>query len=589
MTIWEILNIEKTTDKSAIRKAYAKQSKVYHPEREPEKFQSLYKAYQEALDYAKWNEDEEDDFWGEESENVIEEKFAEESAKKLVETAQDISVNVMMNDEEETQYVNINLLSTISADVKKGMEAFEEYFKASEEKDWKRFMVKPEFLRVQFHEQFIMLLVKFLKEQSTYAIEELPFEMVREMLFSYFPYSVEQVESPFGDAFTEFYDLLCKNKKINLAIDQHNNPKYLSEVVKYNIYYQLRKNVLEIGNTSNIEIWTMYMGEINRGLYITDGIKSTSDYLIYELVAFIISEAGDFTDEIYKYMINSFRFADEKNSSRWKYLQCVYKALEKKGVKLEVLNTPQSDGAEEIRAIMKEVDKLCKQNLTEEDRTKVGNFFNGELFGKYKLDSVFLIEKLYVYLLQKNLISDIFIEEYLAFYDEVYAKTNSLVGREIYTLLSSRKQDGSKPGEDCEELGNEGKEWVLTNFFEEGFTRVWNSTKPGAMKVIYRSILTSHMEAFANQENYEWDLWDEGHLYVIKDGSNYDFIKESIEIDENNEKVNKNEKVTLTIKEYYQILEEMLEKFTGRFTCLPSEKKKWEELMIKAGNLVQQN
>ena len=46
MTIWGILNIEKTTDRTKIRHAYAKMSKVYHPEREPEKFQELYGAYQ---------------------------------------------------------------------------------------------------------------------------------------------------------------------------------------------------------------------------------------------------------------------------------------------------------------------------------------------------------------------------------------------------------------------------------------------------------------------------------------------------------------------------------------------------------------
>ena len=76
MKIWEILNIEKTTDKSKIRRAYAEQPKVYHPEREPEKFQRLYKAYQEALDYAKWNEEEEEDFWGRRELKILSKKCA---------------------------------------------------------------------------------------------------------------------------------------------------------------------------------------------------------------------------------------------------------------------------------------------------------------------------------------------------------------------------------------------------------------------------------------------------------------------------------------------------------------------------------
>lgn len=49
MNIWEILQIEPTTDKKQIRRAYAARSKVIHPEEKPEEFQTLYEAYQQAL------------------------------------------------------------------------------------------------------------------------------------------------------------------------------------------------------------------------------------------------------------------------------------------------------------------------------------------------------------------------------------------------------------------------------------------------------------------------------------------------------------------------------------------------------------
>lgn len=47
--IWEWLEISPTTDKAEIKKAYAKQSKKYHPEEHPEEFMQLRNAYKLAL------------------------------------------------------------------------------------------------------------------------------------------------------------------------------------------------------------------------------------------------------------------------------------------------------------------------------------------------------------------------------------------------------------------------------------------------------------------------------------------------------------------------------------------------------------
>ncbi|MDE6602932.1 MAG: J domain-containing protein [Lachnospiraceae bacterium] len=52
MNIWNILDIEPTTDKRAIRKAYAAKTKETHPEDAPEEFKRLHEAYQAALVYA---------------------------------------------------------------------------------------------------------------------------------------------------------------------------------------------------------------------------------------------------------------------------------------------------------------------------------------------------------------------------------------------------------------------------------------------------------------------------------------------------------------------------------------------------------
>ena len=49
MDIWKILAIEPTTDTKDIKRAYATQAALHHPEDEPEAFQTLREAYQQAL------------------------------------------------------------------------------------------------------------------------------------------------------------------------------------------------------------------------------------------------------------------------------------------------------------------------------------------------------------------------------------------------------------------------------------------------------------------------------------------------------------------------------------------------------------
>ncbi len=56
MSFWEILGIDPTIENSAIKKAYARKLKIYHPEDDPQGFQALREAYDKALKYAKSGE-----------------------------------------------------------------------------------------------------------------------------------------------------------------------------------------------------------------------------------------------------------------------------------------------------------------------------------------------------------------------------------------------------------------------------------------------------------------------------------------------------------------------------------------------------
>ena len=82
MNFWSILGIQPTNNLKDIKRAYAKQSKVYHPEDDPENFQRLQKAYQEALAWQKSHSENED------MDAVIGHKQADDSVVGLVSASQ---------------------------------------------------------------------------------------------------------------------------------------------------------------------------------------------------------------------------------------------------------------------------------------------------------------------------------------------------------------------------------------------------------------------------------------------------------------------------------------------------------------------
>lgn len=304
MSIWHVLEIEETTDTRKIKRAYAKMSKLCHPESEPEKFQELYQAYHRALDYAKENENIEEDFWDDEiipAENV---DFNEINA--IEEQAQ-----YPQPKEPETEpnplFTN-SLYANISERVAEGMAAFTEFFMASGRKDWKKFVIQPEFLRVQFDEMFVKLLADFLKQQTKYPVQELPYDLVKELYFCYYPYMEERGEAIFEDSFQELFDILYQNVRIDIVIDRHKSPKAWNEVVKYRVYYKLYASVAATGAQQEIGLWDGYIPELTRRFYVKDGVRTEIDPYNFKLLTFLIEDSPVFPEEIYHYLINKLKF-----------------------------------------------------------------------------------------------------------------------------------------------------------------------------------------------------------------------------------------------------------------------------------------
>lgn len=469
-----------------------------------------------------------------------------------------------------------NIYTQNSSNINEGIEEFKKFFYIKDKKYWKDFIIKPEFLRVQFDERFVYKLANFLKYQTSYQVKKLPFDMVKELYFAYYPFIEEEKEELFKDGFYEFFKVLFENENIEDIIEKHEDPNLWNEVIKYSVYYGLYKSVKNNGSEQEVELWEGYIREISgREFYLKDDVKTNIDTTIYPMIAFLISEAPRFSDEIYGYLIDAFDLSKIKYTSKLKMLEPIYKAIEEKGVLIESLKIKQEVDRKEILFLMEKIKELYSLE-DESDRKKIKEFFESEIFNKHKLDIKFLNRHLLKFaVLDASLFSKIFLEEYTRFYDKLYSEVSTEVGKEVYDILMENFNNNNDDiGSNYVEILCEKEEWIKKYFFEEGFTHVWKSTNKAAMRTVYREILLEHFKAFINKKNYEWDLLDDGHLYALKRNNTYEFIYDKVE-----------EKVTLSCKEYLDLLEKLLDLYMGKYFCTLSEKEKWKTLRESAEDI----
>ncbi len=234
--VWDFLRIEPTRDKKAIRKAFAAQSRLHHPEEEPEYFVQLNQAYKEALAYAAGTEESEgfpaghgygadtakagsrvetagSAKGGQESEGGGSAEAAS-SAKGGQESESGGSTETAKADGESdalrsegysgedngsgTADNTVSLLDMLQAAEKQAIEEsiqkgalrdfkalFENPKQAKQADTWKRFFLSEAFLGEQFSEEFGKGLWAYLSRQTICPYDNLPMGFLQELAIAY--------------------------------------------------------------------------------------------------------------------------------------------------------------------------------------------------------------------------------------------------------------------------------------------------------------------------------------------------------------------------------------------------------------------
>ncbi len=242
--VWSLLGIEPTDDKKAIRRAFAAQSRLHHPEEEPEYFAALNQAYKAAMDRGASAEKAEDQaeppqerkesrfkgkepIYGRKQEKIAEyqkrEREKEEDRKaenRKVENEETESKETESKETESKETENeetgnekvtyeesgplpednkdgslLKLLDEASEQaVKKSMEAgalhdfivlFENPKQAKQADTWKRYFLSEAFLREQFSEEFGKGLSAYLAGQALCPGDNLPMGLLQELAVAY--------------------------------------------------------------------------------------------------------------------------------------------------------------------------------------------------------------------------------------------------------------------------------------------------------------------------------------------------------------------------------------------------------------------
>lgn len=223
MDIWNILGIEPTTDKKAIRRAYAAKTKEIHPEEKPEEFKQLHRAYQAALGYADYIKQVEQSGSGvswfyQAGENGPHDDGGDETADTVEETLADGNAGEADVTEEES--ADENAEEEGPEEEEPGRENLRAYFAESQEKHgqqaaaflrywkefqgpyhdpevmewWKEYLFSEEFQDIRYHPQVLETLADEIDTKCFYGIDE-----VKQLFWEAYGFQVDEGNVYQGD------------------------------------------------------------------------------------------------------------------------------------------------------------------------------------------------------------------------------------------------------------------------------------------------------------------------------------------------------------------------------------------------------
>lgn len=169
--VWKLLQIEPTTDQDLIKKAYAGQTRIYHPEENPEEFMRLREAYKLAMQ------------WAEEKPQSLQAQNREPAGSRELAGDREPEEDLFLMPEEEPQQDRepagreeiphfVFSRDTGGPNPYRESEAFRAFltvYKKENQKNWKvwmEYVTSPDFLSVFQEEEFCALIEETVREKE---------------------------------------------------------------------------------------------------------------------------------------------------------------------------------------------------------------------------------------------------------------------------------------------------------------------------------------------------------------------------------------------------------------------------------------
>lgn len=211
MNIWKVLQIDKTSDKKAIKNAYRTQLKITHPEEKPEEFMQLRMAYEEALEYAEnaYEEWAEDIFEDEEYEDAYEDEESCDFEDEDDYSEDDYDVengNLVSVDLQEVRAYNIQI--EVDRWWRRVSMLWADFARRCDVNEWKVLLYEDIPYQITYYDKCRQRIHAFLLEDTS-KTRYLP-EAVWKLLDHFFSFAPNKLE-----LFT--YALRLENKKLKLG------------------------------------------------------------------------------------------------------------------------------------------------------------------------------------------------------------------------------------------------------------------------------------------------------------------------------------------------------------------------------------